>query len=77
MVNQKVILGPCKKLVYDGTDSGIKQLVTSVLAYEKVWGMDLNHVPLLTESVTNYLIKIENDGMQEANKEVTNMNAAI
>ncbi|MEH7304562.1 hypothetical protein V7137_05540 [Neobacillus drentensis] len=62
---------------YDGTDSGIKQIVTSVLAYEKVWGMDLNNVPLLTEAVTNYLIKIENDGMKEAIKEVTKMNATM
>lgn len=62
---------------YDNTESGIKQIVTSVLAYEKVWGMDLNNVPMLTEAVTNYLIKIENDGMKEAIKEVTKLNATI
>ncbi|MEH7083833.1 tagaturonate reductase [Neobacillus drentensis] len=62
---------------YDRTDSGIKQIVTSVLAYEKVWGMDLNTVPMLTEAVTNYLIKIENDGMREAINEVTKMDGRI
>ena len=56
---------------YDGTESGLKHIVTSVLAYEKVWGMDLNKMPMLTEAVTDYLIKIENLGMKEAIKEVT------
>ncbi|MBM7652469.1 hypothetical protein [Neobacillus cucumis] len=53
---------------YDGTESGLKQIVISVLAYEKVWGINLNNVPMLTEAVTRYLLKIENLGMKEAIK---------
>ncbi|MED4227880.1 tagaturonate reductase [Neobacillus cucumis] len=62
---------------YDGTESGLKQLVISVLAYEKVWGINLNNVPMLTEAVTKYLLKIENLGMKEAIKEVTRINSTI
>ena len=29
---------------FDGTDEGLNKIVTSVLAYEKNWGMDLNTV---------------------------------
>ncbi|MDR4949813.1 tagaturonate reductase [Neobacillus cucumis] len=62
---------------YDGTESSLKQIVISVLAYEKVWGINLNNVPMLTEAVTRYLLKIENLGMKEAIKEVTRINSTI
>lgn len=55
---------------FDGTDEGLNKIVTSVLAYEKNWGMDLNTVEGLTEAVTKNLILIESVGMKEAVKEV-------
>lgn len=54
----------------DGSDEGLKNVVTTVLAYEKNWKMDLNEVAGLTDSVTEYLIKIEKLGIKEAIKEV-------
>jgi tagaturonate reductase len=54
----------------DGSNQGLKGIVTSVLAYEKNWGMNLNDVPGLTDEVTKYLIFIERSGMKEAIKEV-------
>lgn len=55
---------------YDGTEAGLKKIVTSVLGYEKNWKMDLNKVEGLTDAVTNYLSKIEKLGIKEAVKEV-------
>ncbi|OAA83513.1 tagaturonate reductase [Clostridium ljungdahlii] len=55
---------------YDGTEKGLRKIVTSVLAYEKNWEMDLNKIKGLTDKVTEYLIKIERLGMKEAVKEV-------
>nr|WP_312292058.1 tagaturonate reductase [Clostridium chromiireducens] len=55
---------------FDGSNEGLKTIVTSVLAYEKNWGMDLNGIPNLTEEITKYLILIETLGMKEAIKEV-------
>lgn len=54
----------------DGSDEALKELVTSVLAYERVWKMDLNEVQGLTDTVTHYLISIEKLGIKEALKEV-------
>ncbi|MFL0249720.1 tagaturonate reductase [Clostridium neuense] len=54
----------------DGTDSGYKTLVSTVLSYEKNWKMDLNKVEGLTEAVTENLIKIEKQGIAEAIKSV-------
>ncbi len=54
----------------DGSDESLKNVVTSVLAYEKNWGMNLNEIPNLTDEVTKYLISIEKLGMKEAIKEV-------
>ncbi len=55
---------------YDGTEAGLKTIVTTVLAYEKNWKMNLNEIEGLTDKVTNYLIKIEKLGIKEALKEV-------
>jgi tagaturonate reductase len=55
---------------YNGTQEGLKNLVQTVLAYEKNWKMDLNKVEGLTDLVTEYLDKIENKGIKEAIKEV-------
>lgn len=54
----------------DGTKEGLRNLVTTILAYKKVWKMDLNEVQGLTQAVTHYLINIEKLGMVEALKEV-------
>jgi Mannitol-1-phosphate/altronate dehydrogenases len=55
---------------YDGTEAGLRNVVTTVLGYEKNWKMNLNEVQGLTDAVTNYLIKIEKLGIKEALKEV-------
>lgn len=54
----------------DGTEVYLKELVTKVLRNERIWNMDLNQVPNLTEMVADYLIKIEKLGITEALKEV-------
>lgn len=51
---------------YNGTIESIKKIVTNVLAYERNWEMDLNQVPGLTDTVTNYLYEIETQGMKKA-----------
>ena len=54
----------------DGSESGLKTLVTKVLAYDRNWGMDLNEIEGLTQSVTDNLILNEKAGMKEAVKSV-------
>jgi len=54
----------------DGTEEALRNLVTTVLAYKKVWKMDLNEVQGLTNAVTRYLTNIEKSGIGEALKEV-------
>lgn len=54
----------------DGSESGLKTLVTRVLAYDRNWGMDLNEIEGLTQAVTDNLILIEKVGMKEAVKSV-------
>jgi Mannitol-1-phosphate/altronate dehydrogenases len=61
----KGVWGSC-----DGSEEGLRNVVTQVLAYEKNWGMNLNEIPNLTNEVTKYLISIEKLGMKEAVKEV-------
>ncbi|MBE6089191.1 MAG: tagaturonate reductase [Clostridium beijerinckii] len=55
---------------YDGTKEGLNKIVTSVLAYEKNWGSNLNEIPNLADEVSRYLEIIEKVGMKEAIKEV-------
>jgi len=55
---------------YDETKEGLNKIVTSVLAYEKNWGSNLNDIPNLTDEVSRYLEIIEKVGMKEAIKEV-------
>jgi len=55
---------------YDGAKEGLNKIVTSVLAYEKNWGSNLNNIPNLTDEVSRYLEIIEKVGMKEAVKEV-------
>ena len=55
---------------YDGTKEGLNKIATSVLAYEKNWGSNLNDIPNLTDEVSRYLEIIGKVGMKEAVKEV-------
>ncbi|WP_238900345.1 tagaturonate reductase [Clostridium sp. YIM B02500] len=55
---------------YDGTKEGLNKIVTSILAYEKNWGSNLNEIPNLADEVSRYLEIIEKVGMKEAIKEV-------
>lgn len=50
----------------DGSEAGIRNIVTNVLGYQKVWKMDLNSIEGLNEAVTNHLINIEKRGIQHA-----------
>ncbi|WP_298844363.1 tagaturonate reductase, partial [Clostridium sp.] len=54
----------------DGSEVALRKLATTILAYKKVWKMDLNEVKGLTEAVTHYLLNIEKIGIKEAIKEV-------
>ncbi|SCY32748.1 tagaturonate reductase [Alkaliphilus peptidifermentans] len=54
----------------DGTEDYLKHLVTEVLGNERIWKTDLNQVPNLTEAVTDYLIKIDELGLEKALQEV-------
>lgn len=40
---------------YDGSKESLKTLVTTILAYEENWYGDLNHIPGLTELLTDYV----------------------
>jgi tagaturonate reductase len=51
---------------YNGTDASVKQVVTTVLAYEKNWKLNLNEVAGLTDAVTGHLINIGKLGMKQA-----------
>ncbi len=72
LADDEDILELFKKLweKYDGTKEGLNKIVTSVLAYEKNWGSNLNEIPNLADEVSRYLEIIEKVGMKEAIKEV-------
>ena len=53
---------------FNGTKEELNKIATSVLAYEKNWGMNLNDIPSLTDEVTKYLESIEKLGIKEAIK---------
>jgi len=50
----------------DGSEEGIRQIVTRVLGYEKNWKQDLNKVEGLNDAVTKHLFNIEKYGIQKA-----------
>jgi tagaturonate reductase len=50
----------------DGSEAGIKQVVTKVLGYEKNWKQDLNQIEGLNDAVTKHLINIEKYGVKKA-----------
>lgn len=51
---------------YQGEPDQLKDLVENVLGQEAWWGIDLNRVPYLAESVYLYLIQILQSGMEES-----------
>jgi len=50
----------------DGSEEGIRQIVTRVLGYEKNWKQDLNKIEGLNDAVTKHLFNIEKYGMKKA-----------
>ncbi len=54
----------------DGTEGDIRKLVSTVLAYKKVWKIDLNEVKGLTDAVSHHLFNINKVGMAQALKKV-------
>lgn len=52
--------------VYQGEPDQLKEIVERVLAQEAWWGIDLNQVPNLMESVYTYLTRILRYGMRES-----------
>ncbi|MBC2456434.1 tagaturonate reductase [Clostridium beijerinckii] len=72
LADDEDILELFKKLweKYDGTKEGLNKIVTSVLAYEKNWGSNLNEIPNLSDEISRYLEIIEKVGMKEAVKVV-------
>jgi tagaturonate reductase len=54
----------------DGSIPSVEKLVEKLLGLEKVWKQNLNLIPGLTTTVTNYLINIQQVGMLEAVKAV-------
>lgn len=57
------------KSAWADVDSGqqsLAQLAQGWLAYEKVWGRDMNAVPGLAQAVTTALVRIDADGMRGA-----------
>ena len=50
----------------DGSEAGIKQVVTKVLGYEKNWKQDLNQIEGLNDAVTKHLTNIEKNGVKKA-----------
>lgn len=52
------------------SEEGIRNIVTKVLGYQKVWKMDLNSVEGLHEAVTAHLSNIEKEGIQKALQQI-------
>ncbi len=55
---------------WDGSDAGLKNIVSLVLGCEKNWNMNLNTINGLNEMVSEYLIDIENLGIETALKKL-------
>ncbi|ASA25124.1 tagaturonate reductase [Paenibacillus donghaensis] len=60
---------------WDGTEAGLRALVTEVLAAQNRWGRDLNEVFGLTDKVAEGLIAIQGKGMQQALQDLLNQPA--
>lgn len=55
---------------FDGTDKGIETIVEAVLAYEKNWGRDLNHIKGLKDQLVHFVKAILASSVNEVIKEV-------
>ncbi|MDN5316555.1 MAG: tagaturonate reductase, partial [Thermoanaerobacterium sp.] len=55
---------------YDGSYDRLNYIVTEILAYDKIWKINLNDVEGLNTAVTEYLYSIEKNGIKESLKEV-------
>ncbi len=51
---------------FDNCEGNIENLVSTVLADQRLWGTNLNHISQLTETVTTQLKMINKIGMKEA-----------
>lgn len=51
---------------FDGTEDYLRHIVTTILANEKIWKMNLNEIEDLTDTVTKYLVEIQEKGMKGA-----------
>ncbi|MEK9197409.1 tagaturonate reductase [Ureibacillus sp. 179-F W5.1 NHS] len=60
----------------DGSLESIRGIVTSVLSCKKIWDMDLNVIPELTDEVTKNLYEIETKGMKQAVETLLEQKAA-
>ncbi|MBS4224230.1 tagaturonate reductase [Lederbergia citrea] len=70
--DEETILAFFKKIwsSHEGSEQALREIVKSVLAYEKLWDQDLNEIQGLTESVWMHLLEIERNGMQSALKNI-------
>ena len=56
---------------FDGSEAGMKELVTEVLEEVELWGMNLNKVEGLNEMLVTYTSNIMQFGMKESLKKLT------
>ena len=50
---------------YDSTSAGAEKVAKAILGNAAIWGSDLNEVPALTATVSNYLYQICEQGIQK------------
>ena len=50
----------------EGTEAGIQKMAENILKWEYAWQQDLSQIPGLTEKLGDYLVQIEQQGMQAA-----------
>ncbi|MBO1510173.1 tagaturonate reductase [Metabacillus bambusae] len=75
LVDDEETLTLFKKLWSDCDDSEMKigDLVSNILSDERLWGLNLNEIPNLTELVTRYVVTIARLGMTEALKQLPHL----
>jgi tagaturonate reductase len=54
----------------DGSEKALSELAEKVLKWEYAWKQDLSQIAGFQEQLTNYLVKIESEGMQRAVAEI-------
>ncbi|OAS82064.1 MULTISPECIES: tagaturonate reductase [Metabacillus] len=75
LVDDEVTLTLFKELWSNCDESEMKigDLVSNILADERLWGLNLNEIPNLTESVTRNVVTIAELGMTEALKQLPHL----